>query len=77
MNHRFVHTALLEQGHSEVVVGFRVVGFDFQRLFGTGRSLRPPALVEQGHSVGIVVPFGMQLRLPSSCTRLFEPRSRV
>ena len=33
MGHRFVHPALSEQNVAEVVVGFRVVGFDLQRLW--------------------------------------------
>ena len=47
MGDRFVHPALLEQNVAEVVVGFRKVGLDLQRLLVMGDRFVHPALLEQ------------------------------
>ena len=47
MSDRFVHIALLEQRVAEVVVGFRVVGIDLQRLLVMDDRFVHIALLEQ------------------------------
>ena len=47
MDDRFVHIALLEQSVAQVVVGFRVVRVDFQRLLVMSHRFVHPALLEQ------------------------------
>ena len=54
MGDRFVHPALLKQHVAQIVMGFREVGFDFQRPLVMSNRFAHFALLEQSQSEVVV-----------------------